>query len=284
MTVRALASLVTLALLAAPAPAADADLILHHGKVDTVDPAFSIRQAVAVQGGKILRVGTDEDVLKTRGPRTEVIDLGGQTVLPGLIDSHVHPGGAAMTEFDHPIPDMETVQDVLDYVRGRAKALPEGAWIEVRQVFITRLREPRYPTNAALEAINRYRKLLDGNTLTVRMAVSHAVATNGPIEAIQRAVRKVAADPLCHRGPMLRIVGVKTFLDGGMLTGSAYLREPWGLSRIYSITDPQYKGLLFISRDRLVQIVRTAAESGLQFTAHSVGDGAVHTLLSVYEE
>src|SRR5438270_909785 len=387
MTVRAVTSLLALSLLTAPIPAADADLILHNGKVVTVDPAFSIRQAIAVQGGKILQVGSNDDVLKTRGPRTEVIDLGGKTVLPGLIDSHVHPGGAAMTEFDHPIPDMETVQDVLAYVRGRAKALPEGAWIEVKQVFITRLREPRYPTkaeldeaaskhpvvfptgpdasvnslalklsgigkdfqvtdggpgyvekdpatgeptgiirsctryvksqpagrqpteadhadrlvqlfkdynsvgltgvidrNAAPEAINRYRKLLANDSLTVRMAVSHAVATNGPIEAIQQAVRKVAADPLCHGGPMLRIVGVKTFLDGGMLTGSAYLREPWGVSRIYSITDPQYKGLLFISRDRLVQIVRTAAESGLQFTAHSVGDGAVHALLSVYEE
>src|SRR5436309_14648255 len=107
MTVRALASLVTLALLAAPIPAADADLILHNGKVVTADPAFSIRQAIAVQGGKVLRVGTDDEVLKTRGPHSEVIDLGGKTVLPGLIDSHVHPGGAAMTEFDHPIPDME---------------------------------------------------------------------------------------------------------------------------------------------------------------------------------
>src|SRR5437588_726131 len=77
MTLRTVTAFVTLALLTAPAPGADADLILHHGKVVTVDPAFSIRQAVAVQGGKILRVGTDEDVLKTRGPHTEVIDLGG---------------------------------------------------------------------------------------------------------------------------------------------------------------------------------------------------------------
>src|SRR4051794_32085584 len=126
MTLRTVTAVVAFTLLTAPAVAADDDLILHNGKVVTVDPAFSIRQAVAVQGGKILRVGTNDDVLKTRGPRTEVIDLGGKTVLPGLIDSHVHPGGAAMTEFDHPIPDMETVQDVLDYVRGRAKALPEG--------------------------------------------------------------------------------------------------------------------------------------------------------------
>src|SRR5262245_5520039 len=100
----------------ATASAADADLILHNGKVVTVDQAFSVRQAVAVQDGKIVRVGADADVMALRGPKTEVIDLGGKMVLPGLIDSHVHPNGAAMHEFDHPIPDMETIRDVLDYI------------------------------------------------------------------------------------------------------------------------------------------------------------------------
>src|SRR5438445_12174552 len=81
-----------LAILASPiARAADADLIVHHGKVVTVDKAFSVRQALAVKDGKVLAVGTDDEVLRHRGPRTEVIDLGGKTVLPGLMDSHGHP-------------------------------------------------------------------------------------------------------------------------------------------------------------------------------------------------
>ena len=83
---------------------------------------------------------------------------------------------------------------------------------------------------------------------------------------------------------MLRIVGIKCFLDGGMLTGSAYMREPWGVSSIYSIDDPTYRGLLYIPHEKLVPMVRAAVESGLQFTAHSVGDGAVHALLAAYEE
>jgi predicted amidohydrolase YtcJ len=69
-----------------------------------------------------------------------------------------------------------------------------------------------------------------------------------------------------------------------MLTGSAYMLQPWGVSKIYGITDPEYRGLQFIPRDRLLPIVRTTVESGLQFTAHSVGDGAVHALLDVYDE
>jgi len=108
--------------------------------------------------------------------------------------------------------------------------------------------------------------------------------TLGPVEQIQAEIRKVAASPLRRPDPLLKIVGIKTYLDGGMLTGSAYMRRPWGVSKIYSITDPEYRGLLFIPQERLLPIVRTTVESGLQFTAHSVGDGAVHTLLDVYRE
>ena len=143
--------LLSLGLGGAAAGADEADLILHHGKVVTVDRDFSIRQALAVKGDRLLRVGTDEEVLKTRGPRTAVIDLGGKMVLPGLIDSHTHPTGACMTEFDHPIPEMETIRDVLDYVRSRAEALGAGKWVVVRQVFITRLKEQRYPTREELD-------------------------------------------------------------------------------------------------------------------------------------
>src|SRR5688500_1081254 len=73
--------------------------------------------------------------------------------LPGLIDSHVHANSASMHEFDHPIPEMETIADVLAYVKSRTEAVPEGGWIIVRQVFITRLKEPRYPTRAELDAV-----------------------------------------------------------------------------------------------------------------------------------
>jgi hypothetical protein len=82
---------------------------------------------------------------------------------------------------------------------------------------------------------------------------------------------------------MLWLRGVKTYLDGGMLTGSAYLREPWGVSKIYSITDPAYRGVLFIQPEKLYQIAKLALSSGLQFTAHSQGDGAVHNMIDAYE-
>ena len=132
-------------------PAQTADLILHNGKVVTVDADFSIAEAVAVQGDRIVAVGSNADVQALAGAGTRQVDLQGKTVIPGLMDTHSHATGAAMYEFDHTVPDMETIADVLAYIRRQAKVLEDGEWIRVRQVFITRLREQRYPTRAELD-------------------------------------------------------------------------------------------------------------------------------------
>jgi len=92
------------------------DLIVHHGKIVSVDDHFSVQQAMALREGRIVALGSNDDLLKTKTDQTRVIDLGGKTVLPGLIDSHTHPTGASMTEFEHAIPDFETIQDVLAYM------------------------------------------------------------------------------------------------------------------------------------------------------------------------
>src|ERR1043166_9003685 len=67
-----------------------ADLILHNGKIAPVNPEQPDAQAVAVREGRFLAVGSDGDVLKSRGSTTRVIDLGGRRVIPGLNDSHLH--------------------------------------------------------------------------------------------------------------------------------------------------------------------------------------------------
>src|SRR5687767_10271007 len=101
--------------LASPGMTQDAppDAVFYGGKVVTVDSAFNVREAFAVRGGRIVDVGTTAQMRAlARTGQTQLHDLAGKTVLPGLIDSHVHSPGAAMFEFDHPIPDMETIQDV----------------------------------------------------------------------------------------------------------------------------------------------------------------------------
>ena len=70
---------------------------------------------------------------------------------------------------------------------------------------------------------------------------------------------------------MLWLRGIKMFLDGGMLTGSAYMRQPWGVSPIYSIDDPDYRGVLFIEPEKLYRMAKLALANELQFTAHASG-------------
>ena len=80
----------------------------------------------------------------------------------------------------------------------------------------------------------------------------------------------LTADPLFAGDEFLRIIDVKMFLDGGMLTGSAYMHKPWGISGIYGITDPEYRGLRCIDADDLSPLVELAVKNDLQFTAHCV--------------
>jgi predicted amidohydrolase YtcJ len=132
--------------------AADADLILHNGKVLTVDDKFSVAQAVAVQNGRIAKVGADRDVLALRGPETRVIDLKGQTVLPGLIDAHVHALEAGLSEYRAPLPPLDSYAAVQQYIRAQAAHTPKGQWIVVPRTFPTRLKEMRMPTRDVLDA------------------------------------------------------------------------------------------------------------------------------------
>jgi hypothetical protein len=128
-----------------------AELMFIGGKIVTVDQQFSIAEALAVRDGKIIAVGSQAEVERLRGDQTEVVNLEGRMMLPGLIDSHVHAVSAATYEFDHAIPEMKSIADVLQYIRERAKVVPEGEWIQLEQVFVTRLAERRFPTRQELD-------------------------------------------------------------------------------------------------------------------------------------
>ena len=132
--------------------AVSADLVFINGRIVTVNVDFDVVEAMAVKDGKTMDVGSNVASPNWIGTKTQVIDLKGKMVLPGLIDSHVHPTGASMFEASHEIPPMEDIADVLEYIRGRTKVVPKGEWIRLSQVFITRLREQRYPTRWELDS------------------------------------------------------------------------------------------------------------------------------------
>ena len=102
--------------------------------------------------------------------------------------------------------------------------------------------------------------------------------------AMEKSMEEIIQHPLTQSDVELQIIGTKVFLDGGMLTGSSFMSQPWGISEAYGISDPTYRGEQKIPAERLRQMVAKITGAGLQFTAHSVGDAAVATLLGVYEE
>jgi predicted amidohydrolase YtcJ len=123
--------------------AQSADIIIHNAKVLTVDASFSVAEALAIGGNKILAVGTNSEVLKLAGPNTQKIDVKGRTVIPGLINTHQHIhnyaegaygsnlGPEKMKVFPLDWKGVKSKDDVLNQIRGsmdKYKFKP-GEWI-----------------------------------------------------------------------------------------------------------------------------------------------------------
>jgi predicted amidohydrolase YtcJ len=378
---------------AAHAPADDAapdtaDLIVHHAKILTVDANFSIAEALAIAGDRILAVGDDAKILRHRGPKTKIIDAQGRTLLPGLYDSHTHPTGAATSELLEPLPDLPDLPSVFAYIRKKAAAAPEGEWIVLRYAFPTRLKEARFPTiaeldaaapkhpvlyhagpagivnsaalriskvtrdtpnpahgmivkdpktgeptgmlrnaygvlrgvpaekrstadrkealkklfhlynergltsigdrNAGRDALDLYLALHKAGDLTVRINVARSISAAQTREEIARRLDALPGKdglggPTGKGGIWIRIGPIKFFLDGGMLNGSAYMRQPWPKGETYQIVEDDYRGLLFTPPEQAKMLVEEAVKRGWQVTAHCAGEGAMDVLLDAYD-
>lgn len=129
-----------------------ATTIFQNGKIITLDSRSQIVEAIAIRDGKILAVGSDADVMKFKGDQSQVITLNGKTVIPGLIESHVHAYRAARGELLQPHQELNSIGEIQDWIRTKVKGLPEGRWIVVPRTDITRLKERRHPTPAELDA------------------------------------------------------------------------------------------------------------------------------------
>jgi predicted amidohydrolase YtcJ len=109
---------------------ANPDFILWNAKVITVDEQFTIAQALAIQGDRIVAVGSNQEVARLAGPATRKIDLKGRSVIPGLIDNHMHLLRAASTwtkelRFD----GIDTRKQAIEMIRARAKEVGPGQWV-----------------------------------------------------------------------------------------------------------------------------------------------------------
>jgi predicted amidohydrolase YtcJ len=148
----ALAIGLLLSLHAASAAEPPADLVVTNARVITVDSRFSIAQAVAIRDGAFAAVGANADIKKWVGPRTKSLDARGRTLVPGLIESHVHAVGVARAEVSQAFVQLGSIQEVQDWVRASARTITGSNWIQIPRIDLTRLRERRLPTRAELDA------------------------------------------------------------------------------------------------------------------------------------
>jgi len=176
----ALGAAVVLAV-AASASAQQADTILVGGKVVTVDAQFSIRDALAVRDGKIVALGTNADVRRLAGPKTRTIDLQGRTVIPGLIDSHLHATRAALS-FSTEVNwiGAASLADALTRLHEASLRARSGAWLIVATppATLDTFKERRRPTQAELVAA------APGNPVYVQLAYGWAMLTPLALEAL----------------------------------------------------------------------------------------------------
>jgi predicted amidohydrolase YtcJ len=109
-----------------------ADTVLFNGKIVTVDKDFSVREALAIENGRVLASGNSGAMKKLAGDRAKLIDLGGRTVIPGLTDGHIHGIRAALT-FGTEVNwiGVPTLKAALEKVSRAAKAQKPGSWIVV---------------------------------------------------------------------------------------------------------------------------------------------------------
>ena len=172
-----------------PRAQAPADLVLINGAVLTVDGQDSVAQAVAVAGGKIAAVGTTDRIKALAGSATEIIDLRGRAVTPGLIDTHVHFSAAdALFTVDLGDAAVKSIADVKSRVAAHAARLKPGEWVRGRGWDEGKYAERRYITAADLDEV------APNNPVWLTHTTGHYGVANS--YAMKMAeVRKDTADP-----------------------------------------------------------------------------------------
>jgi hypothetical protein len=346
--------------------------------------ATAAAEAVAIRNGRFVAVGTNEEARRLAESSTRQIDLRGKTVVPGLIDSHTHPIGAALSEKVEEIPVIRSIADLQKHIARLARTTPADKMIFVPKIYSTRMKEGRYPTRQELDeaggrdrvvvsdngyaavlntgalrkaSINRqtaepangkiirdaggeptglilgapqlvsrfrserpvthqdrvwalramqkryneagltstidrgqgpdgwraYQELWRNGELRVRTYVTMMIPGGGPVGQLRQQVERIPA-VTGFGDDRLRVGSLKIVLDGGILIGTAYLREPYGEhTEIYGYKDPDYRGVLAVPRDNVFELAKLANRLGWQMTAHTTGGGSTDLLLDAYE-
>jgi predicted amidohydrolase YtcJ len=172
-----------------------ADLVLLNGNVLTMNPSQPHVNAVAIKNGKIIQVGTNEEINKLIGESTKVIRLRGKTVVPGLIDTHIHVAdfGRILTWIN--LEDANSIRDMQGCLSKRVEATRKEKWIMGKGWDHTRFAEKRLPTRFDLDAVSPHNpvvfyhksgKMCAANSKALELAGIPQQATAVPSSGIDR--------------------------------------------------------------------------------------------------
>ena len=237
-----------------------ADLILINGNIITVEENFPEAEALAVKGDRIISLGKNDEILKYKGEHTKVIDVEGRTVIPGLIDAHMHFIGLGEGSKKIYLDKTTDYQQVLDIVQDAVKKAKPGEWIMGSGWHTSNWKNKEYPDNSELSRIS-----LDHPVFLSGMA-THAALVNKRVLALA-GITKDTPDP-----------------EGGRILRNPISREPTGLllekaqqlvTKLFlSETDPHKKEKIRLSTE-------TAWKMGLT-SIHDPGvDG---DMIRIYKE
>jgi len=216
-----------------------------NGTVITMDNDLPVAEAVLIQDGLIIAVGSDEEISILVGDEVDIIDLQGRTLLPGFIDAHSH--------WLNDLSDVDSIKEAIDM------SIRHG-WTTTSQLFTyPELIDELLALDAQGEIRNRVNLYLRLSWQDQRWTDWYSDYPPGEMLT-----------------PMIRVAGVKMFADGGPGSFSAAFSEPYP-------DDPNNYGTFFFTQEELDQLVAETHDAGYQIAIHAIGDAAIEQVLNAYE-
>jgi hypothetical protein len=165
-----------------------AETIFVNGNIYTVNDSAPRAQAVAVRGGKIIYIGTDSGAMRLKGESTRVVDLKGNTVVPGLTDSHYHLAGVGDREVTLNLEGTSSLQQFLSKIKERVDRAQPGQWVTGRGWIETFWKPQAFPTRWDLD------KISPNNPVYLTRADGHASVVNSAALKVA-GITKESASP-----------------------------------------------------------------------------------------
>lgn len=219
------------------------DRIFINGKIVTVDDYFSIQEAVAVRGERFLATGSSEEIQALADADTAVTDLGGRTVIPGLIDNHNHVIRA--TEYwpnEARLDGVTSRAEALEILRAKADALPEGVWL----MSLGGWSEAQFLDSQADFTLAELDALAADRPVFIQALYSHAYVNTAWFEAMGIPLSATADQQAAAEGLAARVVRDGNGRATGRLNGG------------FPMVEEALQGFPPVSPEAQVEAVKTA--------------------------